>query len=126
MLKKSIVVMFIGALLLLTAAVVFAQEGEAPAGTPAGGLNLNYTLYYAMSVVAAGLSIGLGACGAAVGMGAAVRGTIEGAARNPDTYGRLLTTMMIGLAMIESQAIYCLVITLILLYANPFSKLFGV
>ena len=121
---------------LSTAGLALAQEkteGGAPAptteaGAPAApaGLPAGYTLYFALSVLGAGLAIGLGACGTGVGMGSAVRGALEGAARNPDTYGRLLTTMMIGLAMIESLAIYALVIALILLYANPFAKLFGV
>jgi F-type H+-transporting ATPase subunit c len=136
--KKSIMTIFVLLFLLMTAAIVLAQaekETTAPAvpaekteaGAPAaGGLNPNYTIYFALSVLGAGLAIGLGACGTGVGMGSAVRGALEGAARNPDTYGRLLTTMMIGLAMIESLAIYALVIALILLYANPFAKLFGV
>jgi len=136
--KKSIIAIFVLLFFLMTAALVLAQtetETTAPAVTeetageeaPAeGGLNPNYTIYFALSVLGAGLAIGLGACGTGVGMGSAVRGALEGAARNPDTYGRLLTTMMIGLAMIESLAIYALVIALILLYANPFAKLFGV
>ena len=137
--KKSIMTIFVLLFVLMTAAIVLAQtetettappavteegtEAEVPA--PAG-LDPNYTIYFALSVLGAGLAIGLGACGTGVGMGSAVRGALEGAARNPDTYGRLLTTMMIGLAMIESLAIYALVISLILLYANPFAKLFGV
>lgn len=136
--KKSIMTIFVLLFLLMTAAIVLAQtetettapavtEEKTEAGAPAeGGLNPNYTIYFALSVLGAGLAIGLGACGTGIGMGSAVRGALEGAARNPDTYGRLLTTMMIGLAMIESLAIYALVIALILLYANPFAKLFGV
>jgi F-type H+-transporting ATPase subunit c len=137
--KKSLITIFVLLFLLMTAAFVLAQtetettapagtEGTAEEGAPAttGGLDPNYTIYFALSVLGAGLAIGLGACGTGVGMGSAVRGALEGAARNPDTYGRLLTTMMIGLAMIESLAIYALVIALILLYANPFAKLFGV
>jgi F-type H+-transporting ATPase subunit c len=118
--KKSAVVILAVVALLLFAGLAFAQEGEKKL------LDVNYTLFFAYSVLGAGLAIGLGALGTGVGMGSAVRGALEGAARNPDTYGRLLTTMMIGLAMIESLAIYALVIALILLYANPFKSLFGV
>jgi len=53
---------------------------------------------------------------------AAVRGAVEGIARNPDTSGKVTVTMLIGLAMIESLAIYALVIALILIYANPISS----
>ena len=125
--KKSIMTIFVLLLFLMAAGIVLA-EGETGGGAPAAGgaLDPNYTLYFALSVLGAGLAIGLGACGTGIGMGSAVRGALEGAARNPDTYGRLLTTMMIGLAMIESLAIYALVIALILLYANPFAKIFGV
>jgi len=59
-------------------------------------------------------------------MGNAIKGAVEGVSRNPDTYGRILTTMMIGLAMIESLAIYALIVSLILLFANPFLGIFGV
>ncbi|MBN2223305.1 MAG: ATP synthase F0 subunit C [Deltaproteobacteria bacterium] len=121
--KKAIMTVLVLLLLVATAGLALAQEET---GAATGALDPNYTIYFALSVLGAGLAIGLGACGTGVGMGAAVRGALEGAARNPDTYGRLLTTMMIGLAMIESLAIYALVIALILLYANPFAKLFGV
>jgi F-type H+-transporting ATPase subunit c len=44
-------------------------------------------------------------------------------ARNPETSGKILTTMMIGLAMIESLAIYVFVISMIILFANPFTEI---
>lgn len=72
------------------------------------------------TVLAAGLAIGLGAIGSGIGMGHAIRGALEGMSRNPETGGRLLTTMLIGLAMIESITIYALVIALILLFSNPY------
>ena len=52
-------------------------------------------------------------------MGHAIKGALDGTSRNPGVYGKLLTTMMIGLAMIESLCIYALVVSLILLYAYP-------
>ena len=72
------------------------------------------------TVLAAGLAIGLGAIGSGVGMGHAISGALEGISRNPETGGRLLTTMLIGLAMIESITIYALVVALILLLSNPY------
>ncbi|HEX13734.1 MAG TPA: F0F1 ATP synthase subunit C, partial [Desulfurella acetivorans] len=53
-----------------------------------------------------------------------VNGTVLGTARNPSLSGKLLTVMMIGLAMIESLVIYMLVIVLIIFYANPFHIVF--
>jgi F-type H+-transporting ATPase subunit c len=73
------------------------------------------------SVLAAGLAIGLGAIGSGIGMGTAIGGACEGTSRNPEAGGRILTTMIIGLAMIESLTIYALVIALILLFGNPYA-----
>ncbi|MFQ5466487.1 MAG: ATP synthase F0 subunit C [Thermodesulfobacteriota bacterium] len=70
--------------------------------------------------IAAGIGMGLGAFGPGIGQGNAVRGAVEGIARNPGASGKILTTMLVGLAMMESLAIYALVIALILLFANPF------
>jgi len=74
------------------------------------------------TVLAAGLAIGLGAIGSGIGMGTAIGGACEGTSRNPEAGGRILTTMIIGLAMIESLTIYALVIALILLFGNPYIK----
>jgi F-type H+-transporting ATPase subunit c len=78
--------------------------------------------FMAMCVIAAGIGMGLGVVGPGIGMGLAVKGAIDGTSRNPGVYGKLLTTMMIGVAMIESLAIYALVVCLIILYANPYLK----
>jgi F-type H+-transporting ATPase subunit c len=75
------------------------------------------------TVLAAGLAIGLGAIGSGIGMGTAIGGACEGTSRNPEAGGRILTTMIIGLAMIESLTIYALVIALILMFGNPYIKL---
>jgi F-type H+-transporting ATPase subunit c len=76
----------------------------------------------AYSVVAAGVGLGLAALGGAIGMGHTAAATIAGTARNPGLGGKLMTTMFIALAMIEAQVIYTLVISLIALYANPFTS----
>lgn len=78
------------------------------------------TFIQGLSVVAAGIGLGVAALGGAIGMGHTAAATILGTARNPGLGGKLLTTMFIALAMIEAQVIYALVIALIALYANPF------
>lgn len=83
------------------------------------GVGLQFFIY---SAVAAGFGIAIAAFGCGIGQGMAVRGAVEGIARNPDASGKVTVTMLIGLAMIESLAIYALVISLILIYANPVSK----
>jgi len=74
----------------------------------------------AASVLAAGLAIGLGAIGPGIGQGTTAGKAIEGIARQPENSGDIKTTMILGMAIMESLAIYALVIALILLYANPY------
>ena len=76
--------------------------------------------FFAWCMLAAGLGMGLGSFGTGIGQGLAIKSACEGVARNPGASGKILTTMMIGLAMIESTAIYCFVVSMILLFANPF------
>ncbi|MCL4537558.1 MAG: ATP synthase F0 subunit C [Nitrospirae bacterium] len=73
-----------------------------------------------MAVLGSGLAIGLAALGTGIGQGIGLRGATEGVARNPGASGKITTTLIIGLAMIESLAIYALVVVLIVLFANPF------
>ena len=126
MVKKTLIVLCVfAALCAFGAGLAMAQdhgeeEGEATL------LDKGYVAFFVATVLAAGLSIGIGAHGTGIGMGNAIKGAVEGVSRNPDTYGRILTTMMIGLAMIESLAIYALIVSLILLFANPFLGIFGV
>lgn len=70
--------------------------------------------------LAAALGIGFAACGCGVGMGLGLRGACDGVARNPEVSGKITGTMILAFAFIESLAIYALVISFILLYANPY------
>ena len=121
--KKLIVTLFF-MLMMLTAALAFAQEHGT--GEEAKLVNPEYVPYFVAVVMAAAFSIGIGTIGTGIAMGNAVKGAVDGVSRNPDTFGRILTTMMIGLAMIESLAIYALIVALVLLFANPFLKSFGI
>lgn len=69
---------------------------------------------------AAALGMAVAAAGCGIGQGMAVKAACEGTARNPEASGKITVTMLIGLALIESLAIYALVVNLILLFANPF------
>jgi F-type H+-transporting ATPase subunit c len=75
-------------------------------------------------MVVAGLTVAIGALGPARAQGQAIVSAMDAIARQPDAADRISRTLFVGLAMIESLAIYCLVIALILLFANPFAKLF--
>lgn len=66
--------------------------------------------------IGAGLGMGIAAFGTGIGQGNAIKGAVEGISRNPSASGKISTTMIIGLALIESLAIYALVVALILLF----------
>lgn len=73
-----------------------------------------------ISVFTAGLTIAIGSIGPALGEGRAVAQALAAIAQQPDTAGTITRTLFVGLAMIESTAIYCFVVALILIFANPF------
>jgi F-type H+-transporting ATPase subunit c len=75
-------------------------------------------------MVVAGITVAIGSIGTGLGQGRAVASALDAIARQPDASDRISRTLFIGLAMIESLAIYCLVIALILLFANPLEHLF--
>ena len=72
------------------------------------------------SIITAGLTIGIGAIGPALGEGRAVAQALSSIAQQPDETNTITRTLFVGLAMIESTAIYCFVVSMILLFANPF------
>lgn len=73
-----------------------------------------------VSVFTAGLTIAIGSIGPALGEGRAVAQALSAIAQQPDETATITRTLFVGLAMIESTAIYCFVVTMILLFANPF------
>ncbi len=78
------------------------------------------TLIGVASIVTAGLTIAIGSIAPAIGEGRAVAQALAAIAQQPDASGTITRTLFVGLAMVESTAIYCFVVALILLFANPF------
>jgi len=72
--------------------------------------------------IAAAISIGITGLGAALGIGNIGNGATQGLARNPEVQPKMMIFMILGMALAESVAIYGLVISLILLFANPLIK----
>jgi F-type H+-transporting ATPase subunit c len=72
------------------------------------------------SIIAAGLTMAIGAFGAAIGESRVGAAGLDAMARQPDEGGAITRNQFVSLAMIESTAIFCLVIALVLLFANPF------
>jgi F-type H+-transporting ATPase subunit c len=75
------------------------------------------------SIAGAALCMAIGSIGPAMGEGRAIAQALRSIAQQPDEAGTLSRTLFIGLAMIESIAIYCFVIAIILIFANPFWNL---
>ncbi|MBD3375198.1 F0F1 ATP synthase subunit C [candidate division KSB1 bacterium] len=80
----------------------------------------NVSIIGAVSIVMAGLTIAIGSITSALAQGRAVAQGLQSIAQQPDESGTLTRTLFVGLAMIESFAIYCFVISMIILFANPF------
>lgn len=71
------------------------------------------------TIFTAGITIAIGSIGPALGEGRAVAQALSAIAQQPDETNRITRTLFVGLAMIESTAIYCFVVSMILLFANP-------
>lgn len=69
-----------------------------------------------MVALAAGFGVAIAAFGGALGQGKGIASALDGIARNPGASGKIVTPMIIGLAMIESLVIYSLVVSLLLIF----------
>jgi F-type H+-transporting ATPase subunit c len=78
------------------------------------------TLVAIFSIVTAGLTIAIGSIGPALAEGRSVATALTSLAQQPDASATITRTLFVGLAMIESLAIYCFVVSMILIFANPF------
>ncbi len=80
----------------------------------------NTTAIAIASIITAGLTTAVGCMMPALGEGKAVSTALSSIAQQPDAASTITRTLFVGLAMIESTAIYCFVVAMILLFANPF------
>lgn len=78
------------------------------------------TLVAIASIVTAGLTTSFGCMGPAFAEGKSVATSLTALAQQPDASATITRTLFVGLAMIESTAIYCFVVSMILIFANPF------
>lgn len=78
------------------------------------------TLIAIVSILAAGLTISIGVIAPALGEGKAVATALTSLAQQPDAAPTITRTLFVGLAIIESLGIYCFVVSMILIFANPF------
>ena len=73
-----------------------------------------------VSILTAGMTIAIGSIGPALGEARALAEALASIARQPDEANSITRTLVVGLAMVESTAIYCFVVSMILIFANPF------
>ena len=78
------------------------------------------TIIAVASIITAGLTIAIGSIGPAFGEGRAIATALTALAQQPDASATITRTLFVGLAMVESVAIYCFVVSMILIFANPF------
>jgi F-type H+-transporting ATPase subunit c len=78
------------------------------------------TIIAMVSIITAGITTCFGVLGPALGEGRAVSTALSSLAQQPDASATITRTLFVGLAMIESTAIYCFVVSMILIFANPF------
>ena len=80
----------------------------------------NITIIGLVSVITAGLTIAIGVTGPALAQGRAVGEALRAIAQQPDEANTIARTLFVGLALTESLAIYCFLISMILIFFNPF------
>ena len=103
--------LILAAMAVLVPGVALAQTTAAPT---AGG---NMVGPYAVIVAGFAMAFAAGLC--ALGQGKAIASAVDAMARQPGAAARIQTAMIIGLALIESLAIYVLVVAMILLFVQP-------
>ena len=110
MFRKKLFIVFTIILVMGMASVAMADDGTAKA---------TGMFIFAGIALACGLGIGIAALGTGLGMGNAINAALNGIARNPEASGKIQTNMILGLALIESLAIYALVICFMMVFKIP-------
>ncbi len=80
----------------------------------------NITLVSIVTIITAGFTTSIGCIAPAIAEGKAVSSAMTSLAQQPDASSTITRTLFVGLAMVESTAIYSLVVSMILIFANPF------
>ena len=103
---------------LLTTALVLMAGSFAPVYAQEPAVNNTVAQW---SIITAGFALAFAAGLAALAQGRAVSAATEAIARNPGAAGDIRGSLLLGLVLIESLAIYALLVALILFFANPFA-----
>lgn len=117
--KKSLRAFLVTTALMAAASPAFAETAAAAETAHAAGGRMSFFVAVAILSIA---GMGLTSIAVSWAQSYAIRTAIDGIARNPGAASKIFPLALVGLAMMESLAIYVLVIVLILLFANPFLK----
>lgn len=102
--RKTLLISLSTLMMLTVATVAMAADGSGP------------STGFGLAVLGMAIGISIAAAGCGYGQGMAVKAACEGIARNPDASGKISSTLILGLAFIESLAIYALLVDLILIF----------
>ncbi len=123
--RKTFSCVILSLIFVMVLAPLAMAAAAARCAAPGAPVDYTKAIVIGCSLLAVGIAMGFGTIGTGIGMGNGLSGATNAVGRNPEAQGKILLTMMVGLAMIESLAIYALVIALIVLYANPLIKFIG-
>ncbi|MFC1521822.1 F0F1 ATP synthase subunit C [Elusimicrobiota bacterium] len=118
---------YLGVIVMAAAAVLSMVDVSLASGAKeaaAGKAEAFAVNYYIWSVIVAGIGLSLAAMVGSMAQAKAIRQALEGISRQPEATGSIQTAMILGLAFIESLVIYVLLVSLILLFVNPFGAYF--
>lgn len=114
--KLFAVLCAMAAMLAVSALALAAEAPVSEAGKPVlDAFGLGLTAFGAV------VGMGVAAAGCGIGQGMGLKAACEGVARNPEASGKITVILILGLAFVESLAIYTLAVNLILFFVKPFS-----
>ena len=117
LLKKILVLAGVLVVVLSLTAPAFADAPEPADGNePAAQAETQEDNTLGLKAIGAGIAVGIAAAGGAVGMGMATAKSAESIARQPETEGKVRTTMMLGLVFIETAIIYALLVVILIIF----------
>ena len=106
--------------ILVTLLSTVAMMGIASLAFAADGAPVKLDSALGLAIFGCAIGMAVAAAGCGIGQGLGLKSACEGIARNPDAAGKIQVSLILGLAFVESLAIYSLVVNLIILFANPF------
>lgn len=116
--QGALALLLVTVMLTFGSQMAFAAEGAAAEAPSTSGSSM----FFVVSVLTGGFAMAIASGAAAIGQSRAIVSALEAMGRQPAAAPKIQVAMIIGLALIESLAIYVLLVALIIFFANPFIK----